>query len=653
MQNQNTAVQQQERKTGIILQNVDDNSQQQIIESGVQVSQNGETPKHTTVKYQPVISSRKSNQALAIDQTNGNETQKSKMTQNLESIQSQANMTQPTRKSLAINQVLSPKNERNSKLLQENSQKQLSSTLTIKTSTNSQQQQLVSPKSQTQKFVTPKSKSGAANKSKQNINESSSQNKSTLPSNLKKNIKEQVEIISTSVASQLQQNTSNELINIRLPGASKKNKQTKLSARGKQNVDDRSESRNTQNAGNIEIWQQNQNERDILNQTNTTYIGSDIADEFEYNYDPGYLSQTSRSRERPDNEYKQSKNQKFQTKSNQNRFMSPQQPSKTGRKAPTLLLEERSPKQLQNQKHHLSVKGKKSSTKLASGEIGTESIRQSPRASQAQVIQNSYGSPSHKTKRQQQYINDLKAMSPSSGVEGQKLKTGSGFKSSKKTFDRLYQSGRKNERNSDMSPTGQKKQQDSQQLADSEQKRKLRGEECENLYYRMKEYNQRKQEAIKMMQEAKRKEEDDEYLQSIAYRKVNRDQKEKCYQRLAQDAEKRKVDKVKQTQAQILQQEQEMKELFKPKINENFKSYRRDIFNAASSGNFRSDSNNFMHTQSIESSGPLISALGVQHGMTLEQKIANFQNEAHIYKNQKRQPNEFNSHLENTQFDSQ
>lgn len=31
----------------------------------------------------------------------------------------------------------------------------------------------------------------------------------------------------------------------------------------------------------------------------------------------------------------------------------------------------------------------------------------------------------------------------------------------------------------------------------------------------MKEYDHRKQQAIKMMQEAKRKEEDDEYLQSV------------------------------------------------------------------------------------------------------------------------------------------
>jgi hypothetical protein len=69
------------------------------------------------------------------------------------------------------------------------------------------------------------------------------------------------------------------LINIRVP----------KSARNKGAVDRHGSGNNEQN---IEIWKGENSNKSAL--TNTSYNGSDIADEFEYNFDPTYTQASQR-----------------------------------------------------------------------------------------------------------------------------------------------------------------------------------------------------------------------------------------------------------------------------------------------------------------------------------------------------------------------
>eukprot|EP00347_Sterkiella_histriomuscorum_P017722 403348244 len=110
-------------------------------------------------------------------------------------------------------------------------------------------------------------------------------------------------------------------------------------------------------------------------------------------------------------------------------------------------------------------------------------------------------------------------------------------------------------------------------LLQSPQKKKLQKKDCIQIYNRLISYEQGRQQAISMLQEAKRKDEDAEYLQSTGNKKLTKKQKKQCYNRLMEDAQRRQVTMQKTQQQKVMLEEQSMREnQFKAtKINQSIK----------------------------------------------------------------------------------
>eukprot|EP00349_Pseudokeronopsis_sp_Brazil_P002210 CAMPEP_0202963010 /NCGR_PEP_ID=MMETSP1396-20130829/7015_1 /ASSEMBLY_ACC=CAM_ASM_000872 /TAXON_ID= /ORGANISM="Pseudokeronopsis sp., Strain Brazil" /LENGTH=198 /DNA_ID=CAMNT_0049683901 /DNA_START=679 /DNA_END=1278 /DNA_ORIENTATION=- len=119
-----------------------------------------------------------------------------------------------------------------------------------------------------------------------------------------------------------------------------------------------------------------------------------------------------------------------------------------------------------------------------------------------------------------------------------------------------------------------------EEVEDKKSQRKLGQKESDDLYARMMLFENRKQKAIKMMQEAKEKEAELENHEASLHKlkKMNLKEAEGAYLRLSQDAEKRRANMKLKREADLLKEEEELKLLFKPKINNKFQSrhHKRD-----------------------------------------------------------------------------
>ncbi|CDW77405.1 UNKNOWN [Stylonychia lemnae] len=625
------------------------------------ITQSQQTPQRTSIQYNPIISPK--NQGRTVTK---------KPNVEIDITQNANNYTSTSRISQNINNLISPKNERSA-------QQQVQVTPNSRNITNQKQlgsqggskKQFISPKKSitqetTRKSILPNSvqKAGGNSLSAQK-KEDGTQKSQLVQSQTKKN----KEIIA-SVAERISQNS--ELINIKVPRRS----------RVKQGQESN---------GKVEIWNGTYENHlsNGLDITTTTYHASDIADEFEYQYNPKYKENAdqvhspsggqSRSKSKPKNVVGKrfmspqldQNNRDKSNRSNQRASVSQaRSKSNKGRNSEinqtqdSVIRTSRSTNQkVKNSeqteqfiKNKITQHIKNQQQQLQPQKSVLSSNRQSKIQKQPQIqntdgkeslsprvqIQNEFASPSPKKRN--------KTKSPGSQRNSQA--PNSALQSAEKTFERLY----------NLRKTVDQVDSQNQSPNQNSQKKKLKTEECEMLYNRMKDYEQKKRYAIQMLQEAKRKEEDDEYLQSVynskqknnkLIEKMSTKQKQHCYDRLAQDAEKRKTQKIKSLQQQVIQQEQEMRELFKPKINTNYKPPKRDantigVYNSKfidttnQTQTVHSDlsgvrdlpNNNLgsivsLQTQSVHQ---VVSPVG---GLTLEQKIALFQSEAHYKKNNK------------------
>mmetsp|Transcript_41834 Transcript_41834/g.30725 ORF Transcript_41834/g.30725 Transcript_41834/m.30725 type:complete len:120 (+) Transcript_41834:671-1030(+) len=117
-------------------------------------------------------------------------------------------------------------------------------------------------------------------------------------------------------------------------------------------------------------------------------------------------------------------------------------------------------------------------------------------------------------------------------------------------------------------------------LASPKSKKRITVQQGEEIAERLTMYARKKQMAIEKLQQEQKEKEVEQLKLSIHNKKLSRKRQMECYNRLAKDAEKRKNTMKKSKEMELLKQQQELKQMFKPKINNDYKVKREGLESA-------------------------------------------------------------------------